>query len=77
MLGPNLSCLSISTQIISRFVQGILTAPKPFKCSITPRSQGRADIIEREFTDAIGTFLRFEENLEEGEKRWIQETRKF
>lgn len=56
-------------------MQGILTAPRPFKCAIVPRSTAKAETIEREFADAIETFLPFEHGLEPGEKDWVEKTR--
>ena len=56
-------------------LQGILTAPNPFKCRITCRSSRRAEIIEKEFRDAIQIFETFEENLSEDDKVWLKSTR--
>lgn len=60
---------------ISNYQKGILTAPKPFKCKITCRSPKRAEIIEREFRDAIHIFENFEGNLSEDDKAWLKSTR--
>ncbi|KAJ3900200.1 hypothetical protein F5879DRAFT_809637, partial [Lentinula edodes] len=55
--------------------QGILTAPKPFRCKISCRSSGHAQIIEREFREAIPTFQRFEGNLSVEDEAWLKATR--
>jgi len=48
---------------IWNYEKGILTAPRPFQCKITPRSQIRADIIEREFSEAADAFALFESDI--------------
>lgn len=40
--------------------QAILLVQKPFKCQITPRSEGRAKMIQAQFEAAKGTFQQFE-----------------
>ncbi|KAJ3873641.1 cytochrome P450 [Lentinula edodes] len=55
--------------------KGILTAPKPFRCKISCRSSGHAQIIEREFREAIPTFERFEANLSVEDEMWLKATR--
>jgi len=57
------------------YLKGILTGPKPFKCSITIRSPQRVEIIEREFVDSIDTFLPFERYLCEEDEAWVANTR--
>ncbi len=54
---------SPTCQASNEFVKGILTAPRPFQCNITPRSQIRADIIEREFSEAADAFALFESDI--------------
>jgi len=51
--------------------KGILTGPEPFQCSITPRSPGRAEMIEMDFVNAIDTFLPYEELLATEDKAWV------
>ncbi|CAL1714344.1 unnamed protein product [Somion occarium] len=40
--------------------EAILLVQKPFKCQITPRSEGRAKMIQAQFEAAKGTFQQFE-----------------
>ena len=56
-------------------LKGVLTGPNPFKCSIVPRDDARVTTIEREFKESIPVFVKFEEQLDEGEKAWLAETR--
>jgi len=54
--------------------KGILTGPEPFQCSISPR-QGRLQMIEAEFADAIDTFLPYEVLLSAEDKAWVTQSR--
>ncbi|KAK7052071.1 putative cytochrome P450 [Favolaschia claudopus] len=55
--------------------KGILTGPRSFKCKITPRSAGKADIIEHEFLEAADTFSKFEFGLSEEDKEFVMKSR--
>jgi len=55
--------------------KGILTGPEPFECSITPRSLGRAEMIETQFVDAIDTFLPYEALLAPEDKTYVAKLR--
>ncbi|KII94757.1 hypothetical protein PLICRDRAFT_693091 [Plicaturopsis crispa FD-325 SS-3] len=61
---------------IDDFHVGLLTGPRPFKCTITPRSANHARLVEERFNDAIDVFLPFEERLDESDKAWVKETRR-
>ncbi|KAJ3839896.1 cytochrome P450 [Lentinula raphanica] len=62
---------------IFNYHKGILAVPKPFKCRITCRSPGHAQIIERDFwSEAIPIFERFERNLSEEDEAWLKVSRK-
>ncbi|KAJ7613215.1 cytochrome P450 [Roridomyces roridus] len=45
---------------VSAYTKGIMSTPLPFKCTITPRSLNKADIIRREFEEAASVFDKFE-----------------
>ncbi|KAJ7149143.1 cytochrome P450 [Mycena filopes] len=45
------------------YIPGLTIKPLPFKCRITPRTEGKAEIIEREFLEATETFAKFEFEL--------------
>ncbi|KAJ7176867.1 cytochrome P450 [Mycena filopes] len=55
---------------------GILTGPRPFKCKITPRSAGKAEIIEHAFVEAAETFEKFEFGLSDEDKEFVAESRR-
>ncbi|KAJ7621343.1 cytochrome P450 [Roridomyces roridus] len=48
---------------LSAYSKGLTSGPIPFECRISPRSQGKIDIIEREFVDATAVFEKFEYGL--------------
>ncbi|KAJ6594846.1 cytochrome P450 [Mycena capillaripes] len=53
---------------IFAYNKGASTAPKPFKCRISPRTPEKARIIESEFLGAAGTFSKFEVGLSSEDK---------
>ncbi|KAF7369266.1 putative cytochrome P450 [Mycena venus] len=57
------------------YQKGILTAPRPFKCKITPRSTEKAELIEREFLEAADTFSKFEFGISPEDKAFVAESR--
>jgi len=57
------------------YQKGILSAPRPFKCKIAPRSMEKAEIIEREFLEAADTFSKFEFGLSREDKAFVAESR--
>ncbi|KAJ7472463.1 hypothetical protein B0H11DRAFT_1729519, partial [Mycena galericulata] len=57
------------------YQKGILTAPCPFKCKITPRTAQKAEIIEREFVEAADTFSKFEFGLSAEDKEFVVKSR--
>ncbi|KAJ7143019.1 cytochrome P450 [Mycena epipterygia] len=60
---------------IFAYEQGIGTAPRPFKCRITARTTGKADIIQREFLEAADTFSKFEVGLSPDDKEFVAKSR--
>ncbi|ESK89761.1 cytochrome p450 [Moniliophthora roreri MCA 2997] len=60
---------------VNDYARGILTAPMPFKCTITPRSPERVEIIEREFHEATDTFSKFEYGLGKEDQDWVRRYR--
>ncbi|KDQ16557.1 hypothetical protein BOTBODRAFT_54002 [Botryobasidium botryosum FD-172 SS1] len=52
------------------YAKGILTGPKPFQCSITPRSPHHAELIEQAFYTSTEVFLPFEGDMTEEEKKY-------
>ncbi|KAF8160325.1 cytochrome P450 [Mycena galopus ATCC 62051] len=57
------------------YEQGITSAPRAFKCKITPRSAEKAAIISREFHDASDTFSKFEFGLTADDKEFVARSR--
>ncbi|KII84423.1 hypothetical protein PLICRDRAFT_671374 [Plicaturopsis crispa FD-325 SS-3] len=57
------------------YLKGMLTGPNPFQCTITPRSEQRAEQIEHAFADAVHTFLPFEQRLDEADRAYVKEQR--
>ncbi|KZP29881.1 cytochrome P450 [Athelia psychrophila] len=45
------------------FSSDITLAPRPFRCSITPRSVQRTQVVRNSFVDATSTFKQFEDGL--------------
>jgi hypothetical protein len=62
--------------MLTVFVQGISTSPEPFRCRITPRTTGKAKIIEREFLEAADTFSKFEIGLSADDKQFVAQLQK-
>lgn len=58
------------------YVQGIITFPEPFKCTITPRSEHHAEIIKHEFAAADAAFAPYEHGLREEDKAFIEARRR-
>jgi hypothetical protein len=56
-------------------VQGISTAPLPFKCCITPRTADKAGIIENEFLETADTFSKFEVGISPEDKEFVARSR--
>ncbi|KAJ7279406.1 cytochrome P450 [Mycena rebaudengoi] len=57
------------------YQKGILQAPRPFRCKITPRSAEKAEIIEREFLEAADTFSKFEVGLSQEDRDFVARSR--
>ncbi|KAJ6456557.1 cytochrome P450 [Mycena vitilis] len=55
--------------------KGVLTAPIPFRCKITPRSLAKAETIRHEFLEAENTFTRFEFGLSPEDKEYVEISR--
>jgi hypothetical protein len=51
--------------------KGVVVAPKPFECRITPRSEEHAAVIHREFREVIPFFAPYEERLDKDDKNWL------
>uniref|UniRef100_A0A0W0F869 Putative cytochrome P450 n=1 Tax=Moniliophthora roreri TaxID=221103 RepID=A0A0W0F869_MONRR len=47
----------------------------PFKCSIRPRCPNVVNIVEREFKEATETFVKFERDLAQADREWVNEVR--
>ncbi|KAJ7595473.1 cytochrome P450, partial [Mycena floridula] len=60
---------------ILNYEKGLTCGPLSFQCAITPRRETTADLIQREFCDAIPTFSRFEDGLSVSDKKWLEKTR--
>ncbi|KAK0469877.1 uncharacterized protein EV420DRAFT_73512 [Desarmillaria tabescens] len=74
---PTQRCVSYSQvyQTKGHVVQGITTAPYPFQCQITLRSDSKAKLIKVAFLDAADTFVRFENDISAEDKEWIRNYR--
>ncbi|KAI3619486.1 cytochrome p450 [Moniliophthora roreri] len=57
------------------YEEGLALTPKPFQCRIIPRGEHVEDIIESEFRASTETFVQFERDLAEEDKRWVDEIR--
>lgn len=53
-------------------LQGIASAPLPFECSVEPRSQHHAMVIQREFHALRPVFERYEHELSEEDKEVVR-----
>ncbi|EIN06276.1 cytochrome P450 [Punctularia strigosozonata HHB-11173 SS5] len=56
--------------------KGVVTDPRPFVCSIKPRTPQHASTIRRCFQEAIPSFAPYEERLSAEDKAWLVESRK-
>ncbi|KAF9644779.1 cytochrome P450 [Thelephora ganbajun] len=61
---------------LNDFSPGLLVAPNPFECVITPRSGGRAGIIRSEFSNAIPHFEPFEQAMNPEDKDHVAKLRR-
>jgi len=57
--------------------EGVATGPLPFKCRITPRTQEKVKIIQREFLGAADTFAKFEVGLSPEDKEFVAKSRAY
>ncbi|KAF5367063.1 hypothetical protein D9758_003939 [Tetrapyrgos nigripes] len=57
------------------YEKGVLPAPLPFPCEITPRSASKASMIDSEYLAATEAFSKFEHHLCEEDKEWLKATR--
>lgn len=57
------------------YAKGILTAPNPFECVITPRSPHHAELIEQTFFASAEAFLPFEHNMSDEDKKYARAMR--
>ncbi|KAF9007716.1 cytochrome P450 [Hymenopellis radicata] len=60
---------------IENYLSGLSCTPRPFECTIVPRSAAKKRMIEREFSDAIRVFENFESTLTSDDKEYIRATR--
>ncbi|KAF9024669.1 cytochrome P450 [Hymenopellis radicata] len=60
---------------IENYLSGLSCTPRPFECTIVPRSAAKKRMIEREFSDAIRVFENFESTLTRDDKEYIRATR--
>ncbi|KAK7051593.1 hypothetical protein VNI00_004572 [Paramarasmius palmivorus] len=55
--------------------EGLALVPKPFKCQIVPRGEHVEEIVEREFRAASETFVKYEKELAQEDKEWVERVR--
>ncbi|PBK75562.1 hypothetical protein ARMSODRAFT_395076 [Armillaria solidipes] len=60
---------------IFAYEKGMITAPCPFQCQITPRSDSKAKLIKAAFRNAADTFVRFENGISAEDKEWVRNHR--
>ncbi|KAK0492068.1 cytochrome P450 [Armillaria luteobubalina] len=60
---------------IFAYSKGVTTAPYPFQCQITPRSDSKAKLIKAAFLDATDIFARFETSISAEDKEWVRNYR--
>ncbi|KAG1894635.1 cytochrome P450, partial [Suillus fuscotomentosus] len=53
---------------IDAYEEGLVFRPRPFACSISPRSEAKARLIRQRFTDATPAFSKYELFLTKEEK---------
>jgi hypothetical protein len=56
-------------------MQGLVSTPKAFQCSILPRSGQHEAVLRQEFRNTAGSFGAFEQDLSEDDKLYAQEMR--
>ncbi|KAG7451082.1 cytochrome P450 [Guyanagaster necrorhizus] len=57
---------------ITDYEKGILTAPRPFQCRITPRSDCKIKLIKRAFLNAEDVFAKFESRITAEDKEYVK-----
>ncbi|EEB92026.1 hypothetical protein MPER_09522, partial [Moniliophthora perniciosa FA553] len=55
--------------------KGLVASTLPFECYIQPRNANVANIIEREYNEAIETFIKFERDLAPTDRQWVDNLR--
>ncbi|KAI3598435.1 cytochrome [Moniliophthora roreri] len=58
------------------YEEGLVFAPRPYQCHVTPRSSNVVDIIQHQFREAKETFAKYERDLTPEDKEWVREMRK-
>ncbi|KAJ7040944.1 cytochrome P450 [Mycena alexandri] len=71
-LGPDGSPIDVDTMA---YIPGLTIKPLPFRCRIIPRTDGKAEIIEREFLEATETFTKFEFELTPEDQEFVAKER--
>ena len=56
-------------------MQGLVSTPRPFRCSFLPRSSQHEAVLRQEFRNMAGSFESFEQDLSEDEKLYAEEMR--
>jgi hypothetical protein len=75
-VSPPPKCIAPLLLCLANLSQGILTGPKPYELSITPRSEQHARIIREQYADVIPTFSPYEHRLSDEDKEWLLRTRR-
>lgn len=57
------------------YENGLSGTPNPYKCNLLPRSSLHATIIEQNFLGNTEVLLRFESDLSEEEKSYVEKLR--
>ncbi|CAE6376736.1 unnamed protein product [Rhizoctonia solani] len=57
------------------YAKGILTCPKPFMVTITPRSKQHAEVLEHEFQASVAAFVPYEHGLVGEDKEFVKAQR--
>jgi len=57
------------------YTSGLSFNPRPFACSITPRNEEKAKMIQQMFAEATETLSKYELSLTDEEKRLLAEER--
>uniref|UniRef100_A0A0W0F4D7 Putative cytochrome P450 n=1 Tax=Moniliophthora roreri TaxID=221103 RepID=A0A0W0F4D7_MONRR len=68
----------MNVNLVDRFFEkkGLVSMTLPFKCHIQPRNTNVSNIIEREYREAVETFIKFEKDLAPADKQWVDDLRK-